>query len=161
MRQNTEQSAGSIGCNPLTGIGRSLACVVHSVCGMTDTQQAKQRERFNALQRAAQQSAEVARHYAIDLEVKYSRPEWAKRSERNRLEQLRARANRHQNRLYEFLATFATRDFTSGVPCHWVVSSLTYDDATTAGPMVATPPPAWGYTAYDAQQFALAARERG
>lgn len=124
--------------------------------------EAKARERFTHLQTKAQQAVEALRAYAIDLRVKYGDGYyrgWCSRAEQRKYDQLTAAESKASDRFFAYLDTIATRQFRSGVPAHWIVEELTYDDATTRAAMSTVPPAAYGYAPSDSLRFAAALQE--
>jgi hypothetical protein len=61
---------------------------------------------------------------------------------------------RAQDRVYAMLATISPREWTHGIPMHYVRMRLTYADAVTRGQLAQIPDPAYGYTQADSVQFA-------
>jgi hypothetical protein len=115
---------------------------------------ASNRERFEKLQASIRELDRQQTDYAIDLRVKYSAVHYAKPAERKRLDAMRERINRLADKLFAIIDADSGRDWHSGVPWHWIVTSLSYDDMTTRGQLAVVPPPAYGYTDRDMQIFA-------
>jgi hypothetical protein len=67
--------------------------------------------------------------HQIALSVKYGDPQWASRVEKAKAENLRQQMGRVSDRLFSWLREMSDRDWSMGVPTHWVCSTLTYDDA--------------------------------
>ena len=86
-----------------------------------------------------------------DMAARYGTPSdvYATRREQNRGIELRQREHEAYDAIIDWLDKFATRDFHYGIPAQWVCRELTYADATTTGPMQATPPLAYGMTRPD------------
>lgn len=112
--------------------------------------------RFSMLQRKAQDAAHAEWQYRLTLQVKYGsgHVHYAKTAEQKRLDVLRRATNRAQDRLFVELAKISPRDWSRYVPCRWIVETLTYSDACTAGQLSVTPECAWGATVDDLQRFA-------
>ena len=121
----------------------------------------KARQRFAELQSKAQQTAKAAQDYAIRLRVKYGdayyRGYLGKKAT-HRLDILQRANTRAVDRFFALLDTIGGRQFRSGVPCHWLIEKLTYEDAVTRGQMSAVPPPAWGCSDADMPRFAAPVR---
>jgi hypothetical protein len=113
------------------------------------------RDRFNKLQAQIRDLDRQQNELRIDLRVKYSDPCYASKTERKRLEQFSARIDRLAGKVFTILDTDSPRDWRSGAPWHWILTTLTYDDAITRGQLAIVPPPAYGYTDRDMQRFAM------
>lgn len=116
-------------------------------------------ERFEALQQRVQTAEAEARAFRVDLNVRFSSTAFAGNADRKKLERLDARAKRAFDAFFKFVASISPRTWDSGVPCHWIGSKLTFADATTRGQLSTVPPPAWGFTQADMEQFALPVQE--
>jgi hypothetical protein len=79
-------------------------------------------------------------------------------SERKAREAISAADDKASDAMYALLDEVSPRQWRSGVPQSWVMSSLTWEDATTAGRMSVTPPCAWGSSPSDAVRFAAPVR---
>lgn len=84
----------------------------------------------------------------IKLDVKYGKREWASRTEKKKLDQLRKRMDRIGDKMLAMLDQVSPRDWHSGVPAHWVYGSLSWEDAIRplSEPLSVTPPLAYGHT---------------
>jgi hypothetical protein len=113
------------------------------------------RKRFETLQCQIRDLDRQQTDLRIDLRVKYSAVQYAKPAERKRLGAIDARIKRLSDKLFAIIDAEAGRDWHSGAPWHWIVTSLSYDDMITRGQLAIVPPPAFGYNERDMQQFAL------
>lgn len=104
---------------------------------------------WNRLQAEYNAAYEVKDDYDRALSSKYGRQNvyFASAGEKKKLAQLRARQDRIYDRLLKLLDKYATRDWRSGVPAHWVAGKLTWADAVRPpGEMLdEVPPVAYGY----------------
>ncbi len=118
--------------------------------GMTSEQ------RYSTLQAKAQATAKALSSYLIDLDVKYGNGNscWAGRGEQTKLAMLKTRADKASGAFFASLLTIQGRDWASGIPCYWIIESLTFADATTTGQLSVVPPAAWGFTDQDSKRFA-------
>jgi hypothetical protein len=112
------------------------------------------RDRFNKLQSQIRELDQRKADYAIDLRVRYRDPHYAKPAERKRLDAFDARIDKLATKLFEIIDLEGGRKWDSGVPWHWILTCLSYDDMTTHGQLSVIPPPAYGFTAWDMQRFA-------
>jgi len=114
------------------------------------------RERFNTLQSQIRVLVDEQRTLSIGLAVKYGsgNEHYAKRSELRRLETLNERIATLSNKLYDLLGIISPRDWRSGVPCSYITTHLSYEDAVTRDALSAVPPCAWGATVQELQRFA-------
>lgn len=111
------------------------------------------RERFEKLQGAWKQAWMKVQDRKDYLASKYQQWNMASYSERNKVIKLQDAESKASDKFFEFLDTIATRDFRSGVPLYWILQNLTYDDATTKGPMQCIPDLAWGCHAGSLERF--------
>ncbi len=124
---------------------------------MSDTKE--QREAKRQIQRIGRfctargryQTAYAAlQDHEIDLAVKYGRcaREWCSTKEKRRTEQLRAALDRASAAFHKLLATLSPRDWSYGVPSHWLCLHLSYEDATrpVGEPLSVVPPLSYGST---------------
>lgn len=112
---------------------------------------------FQTKQMAAQVTAQAVRDFRLTLAVRYGgNVHYASATEKRQLEKLEQTARRKEQIFVDLVQIISPRDWTRGVPAHWVISSLTVDDAITAGQLTVIPPPAWGYTDQDSRVFAQA-----
>ena len=112
------------------------------------------RDRFNKLQEQVRALDATRTELEIDLRVKYSAVCYASKTERKRLDALRARIDKTADRLFAMLDEISPRGWRSGAPWHWIITQLTYDDAVSSGQLAVVPPPAYGYNDRDMQLFA-------
>ena len=76
------------------------------------------------------------------------------KAENIRYYQLCKARERVHDKIYKWLAEHSPRDWERGVPMYYAPSTLTYEDATTDGPLSVVPPPAGGYSKNDMVRFA-------
>lgn len=114
------------------------------------------RERYERLQKNAQDAAIALDTFKIDMAVRYGSVGIVAYSagERTKLKTLSARLKRHEEKFFLYLTSIAPRDWSAGVPFHWLRDSLTFADATTRGPLSTIPPAAWGYPTHHNASFA-------
>jgi hypothetical protein len=84
-----------------------------------------------------------------ELAVKYGAQyasSWLSSAERSRRGTLERAYDRASARMFKLLEA-SPRDWTRGIPAHWVAEQLTYDDAvrTLGEPLIHEPPRAYGY----------------
>lgn len=92
----------------------------------------KRREVFDAL-RAKYRSAKATLDDAdIALHVKYGRnfqDSWLSRAEAKALASAKAAVDKAGKKFFDHLQSFSPRDWSYGVPIHWLYEDLTYEDA--------------------------------
>ena len=115
--------------------------------------------RFAHLQTRWQEADAKWREYNYQLKRQYGDARgycWnVPNGKRQRQERLEAAESKASARFIDFLKTLnPDRSWSTGFPIGYLQDSLTYADATTRDRMVVTPPPAYGYTARDAEAFA-------
>ncbi len=73
---------------------------------------------------------------------------WLKTGERGTMDRLRAARDRVGDAFRKHLESFSPRDWEVGVPLHWILESLAYEDAARPAhePLSVKPPLAWGHT---------------
>ena len=112
---------------------------------------ASDRERFDGLR--AKYLAAREKAFAIDREfhARYGggyQTRWLKAGERTRLEAARERQSKAQTAFYEHLQSISPRDWSYGVPSHWLADSLSYEDAVRPAneKLSVVPPLSYGST---------------
>jgi len=118
----------------------------------------RNRERFETLQAQIRALLREKGERLVALHVKYgsANTHYASKGEKAPIDRLNTRIGRLSDKLFALLADISPRDWRSGVPCHWAITKLTYDDATTRDALSVIPPAAYGYTEHDARMFAAA-----
>lgn len=73
---------------------------------------------------------------------------WLTRGERKKLDKLRESAEVASRAFTDHLATFSPRDWTYGVPVHWLLEKLTFEDAvrSVGEKLSVVPPMSYGAT---------------
>lgn len=104
------------------------------------------REKFESIRAAAAKTKDARDEYRTQIEIKYGKLLWAKASEQKRYERLCAAYDRQVDRMFKLLEP-APREWRCGVPFHWVVEKLSFDDAFRPKdePLSVEPPRAFGY----------------
>ena len=90
------------------------------------------------------------------LESRYGSVVYANTTESKHRETLREKTHKAANRCFAWLEQYSPRVWRSGVPYHWICTELTFDDATTTGPLATIPPFAYGRNWHDPQWLAHA-----
>jgi hypothetical protein len=81
---------------------------------------------------------------------------WLNRTETAKLETFARARDRAGEALLAVLDRVGCRQWRSGVPYHWIMSNLSWDDATTRDALSVVPPCAYGSSARDMERFARA-----
>jgi hypothetical protein len=109
------------------------------------------KKRWDDLHAAYAKAGEAANEYDRQLSRKYGsiyQSSWLKKGDRDKLDALRARADKIGDKIVELLVRVSPRGeaWLSGVPAHWIRSELTWEDAIRPKnePLSVTPPSAWG-----------------
>lgn len=115
-------------------------------------------EKFERLQARWQSADERMHAYAYELRRQYGDARGYCWNVPRGKEERRARLDRAESVACERFILFLehlnpARSWRQGFPVGWLMSSLTWDDATTTEAMSVTPPPAYGYTTRDAEAF--------
>lgn len=73
---------------------------------------------------------------------------YLKAAEKRKLERLRAATDRESGKFFDYLESISPRDWSYGVPSHWVIEQLSYDDAVrpVEEPLSVVPPLSHGAT---------------
>jgi len=118
------------------------------------------RERFAAIQRryAVVQEREATLEGCFLRKYGTCRPSsaWITRGEQDKIDAIGRAADREINAMFALLDEVSPRHWRSGAPFHWVMTSLTWDDAITGERLSVVPPAAYGYSTRDAEAFASA-----
>jgi hypothetical protein len=93
------------------------------------------------------------------LDARYGSRQYARAAERHRLARLDARVSKLSDAYFALLREISPRSWESCVPWAWVIESLTFEDATTRGPLSVVPPHALMFAPADVR--ALAAPIKG
>lgn len=82
------------------------------------------------------------------LAIKYGDIMWASAADKKKLDALRARERKIEEKMLEILDAVSPRNWQSGAPSHWIYTKLTWQDATRPlnQPLSVTPPLAYGHT---------------
>lgn len=110
-------------------------------------------ERFDELQAKYRAAHEAYWNFHRSLKSKYGETWRAPSSMEKKLKSAENREYKSWQAVMVWLERFSPRQWT-GIPVHWICSSLTYADATTTGQMAVIPPPAYGYSPDDSIRFA-------
>lgn len=117
------------------------------------------RDRFEALKLKARVSAMKLQRLVTELDAHYQSHRYAPRTMRHKLDALRIADNKAWDKLFAFIQSISPRDWSCYVPIHWIRDHLTYEDAMTSGQLSVVPPPCYGSTPAQLQQFAWPIRE--
>lgn len=60
-------------------------------------------------------------------------------SERKKMDSIRAKMDKASNDMFELLSRISPRNWEIGVPLHWVMMDLSWEDAVTSGPLSSVP----------------------
>lgn len=106
--------------------------------------------KFEKLREQHREAAAAAWDARSALSLKYgpNGERWAKASEKAKLEKLTKKDETIRDRFFELLDRISPRTW-RGVPSHWLMDKLTWEDAVTHGPLTHRPPPAYGYSERD------------
>jgi hypothetical protein len=95
-------------------------------------------------------ASKTATDLEIALRVRYGNNgvHWASKSEKKRLETVKARKDRIGSKMFEILERVSPRHWGSGVPAYWLYEKLSWEDAVRPlhEPLSVTPPLAYGAT---------------
>lgn len=111
------------------------------------------RRRFEQIRERYIQAEEAYQEAEIKLGARWGHARnwktYLKAADRKRLERLSAAKEREKDKFFELLQRISPRDWTYGVPSHWVVEKLPYEDAVRPAnePLSVEPPMAFGATA--------------
>lgn len=118
--------------------------------GTKSNPKASDREKFDKLRAKWLAIAEERRQMEIDAHVKYgpSGLDYAPASMKKRWTKLREMESKISDPFFELLGRVSPRDWMSGVPFHWVLGELPWEDVVRpAGEKLSvTPPIPYGYT---------------
>jgi hypothetical protein len=113
---------------------------------------------WEALQAAYKAAYDRTYAHTAAMKAKYGENAYTfamNRTERTTQSKLYSRQSAASEACSAWLETFAApRQWSSGVPAHWLYTCLTYADAMTYGRMSEVPPVAYGSTPAYARQFA-------
>lgn len=109
------------------------------------------RERWEKLRADYLTTSRAARDIDIQLSLKYGpgfQLGWASKTEQKKLHQLRQRLDRIGDKMFAILERVSPRDWSRGVPTHWLREKLSWEDAVRplGEPLSVTPPLAYGAT---------------
>jgi hypothetical protein len=111
---------------------------------------ASDREKFEKLRAKYLDIQNQMEQIRRDAHAKYGPSEltYASKAMKNKDAALRARQSKVSDEMYAILALVSPRDWRSGVPLHWVLGQLTWEDAVrpTSEKLSVTPPLAYGQT---------------
>lgn len=111
------------------------------------------RRRFEQIRERYIQAEEAYQEAEIKLGARWGHARnwktYLKAADRKRLERLSAAKEREKDKFFELLQRISPRDWSYGVPSHWVVEKLPYEDAIRPAnePLSVEPPMAFGATA--------------
>lgn len=115
-------------------------------------------KRFESIRAAYRKVAERRETFRSALREKYGEScpplPWQTRTERNKADAIQAADMKATERMCSLLDEISPRDWRSGVPAHWLMTDLTFADATTRGALSVVPPCAYGHSAADMRAFA-------
>lgn len=119
---------------------------------MSAAKQRPSRERFDALRARYLTAKAKLDDVNAAHEAKYGpgcQESWLKPGERTAYRKAKDAAERAGEAFTDYVAAISPRDWSRGVPFHWVRESLTYEDATRPlGEVLSVSPPlAWGASA--------------
>lgn len=109
-------------------------------------------ERFATLRAKYIEKRDARNTFEREIRWKYGDNRWSTawigRDERTKLERLRSAADKAASAFYDYLAEISPRDWSYGVPVHWLYESLTYEDAIrpTTESLSVVPPLSHGAT---------------
>jgi hypothetical protein len=81
---------------------------------------------------------------------------WMNKGESARQDAILAADLRETERMCMLLDRVSPRNWRAGVPAHWLMSELTWEDAITSGRLSVVPPVAYGMTPRDVDAFSTA-----
>lgn len=116
------------------------------------------RQRFDSIRRRWLTARD--REHAIrgELARKYGRQDpprtWLTKTEEGRLDRARHTQQRASDAMFWLLEDVSPRSWMALVPHHWVMESLTWEDATTAGVLSVVPPCGYGACRRDMEELA-------
>jgi hypothetical protein len=102
----------------------------------------KLRSQYLALQ-------EEERDYEISLRVRYGdNIKWTSKTEQKKLESLRAKSDKVGKKMFTLIEKVSPRDWSSGVPSHWILKSLDWENVIRPlnEPLSVVPPLSYGAT---------------
>jgi len=79
---------------------------------------------------------------------------YVKASDRKKLEKLENQMRKIESEMENLLRMWQARPFTFCVASHWVFGELTWEEIRTTGQLPRVPPPAYGRTKQEMEQFA-------
>lgn len=103
-------------------------------------------DRFDSLRARILAKRKELNDLDVAMHVKYgpgAQLRWMKRAEASKIEKARAAMDKLGESFWKVLDTVSPVDWRYGVPQHWVLENLTWEEATGAVP--ANPPKAYGY----------------
>lgn len=107
------------------------------------------RAKFDALRAAYLIKLKAYDEHSSAMRVKYGpsvHSTWLSSAERKKSDKLSAQLDAVGDKLFAHIQDISPRDWSYGVPSHWVLESLTYDDVVRpkSEPLSVTPPMAYG-----------------
>jgi hypothetical protein len=116
--------------------------------------------KFNSIRKRVLAASERIDAHEDALRRKYgqTRPPaaWLTRTEDRKRETLYAAQSKAWDDMFDLLDIISPRQWRSGIAAAWVAEHLTYEDATTTGPLSVVPTPGYGSTQRSVEQFAEA-----
>lgn len=125
----------------------------------------RDQERFHAIRRRYVQAAERRAAFQTDTLLKrygQTRPPqaWLTRTEADKLDRYDRAIDRETFAMFDLLDRVSPRYWRAGIAAWWVVEELTWEDATTTGPLAVVPRAGYGTTQGWAARFAAEQAER-
>ena len=111
-----------------------------------------QRARFDSLRARYLTARKKYNDLDIAFSSRYGRTynkTWLSAADRKKLENARASADKAGDAFYEYVKTISPRDWSYGVPIHWISEDLTFEDAIRplGEKLSVSPPPSFGSSA--------------
>lgn len=115
------------------------------------------RKRFDGIRRLWSAVQERRQTFSRDMQSRYGAYDppraWMTRTEIKRLDSILTADSKRTDQMCALLDDISPRDWRSGVPSHWLMSDLTFEDATTRGALSVVPPCAYGMRPADMEGF--------
>jgi hypothetical protein len=118
----------------------------------------KARESFEAIRRRHSAAQERLAKIEDALRRKYGQTNppssWMTAGEYDKRERAQAAVSKEWDKMFDLLDDISPRSWRSGVAAWWIVEKLSFEDATTLGPLSETPQPGHGTTIREVERFA-------
>jgi hypothetical protein len=111
------------------------------------------RSTFERLQAEYRESYDKTKQLENAIIRRYGSTVWATMTQRKQLDRYRERQDKIISKMLALLDRISPRYWHEGVPVHWIMTELTYEDAVTSDKLSKRPPPAYGHTEADVDTF--------